>query len=387
MKRTGDSRRKFIKKSALGFAAGVAGTCGLYGNITGCKSIRKEQQIAENQISEKLLKNARIILEISCMAKKGESVLIIADEKLLPWSPALVRAALELDLMPLVIDIRGFLESKQYKEGYVLRSLVDAMGSADIVLENLVDTWVSNRPDFGRLFGDYTYQDKALTGERRWVIVQCDGMDKWDITGEEVAKVRERTLWLMDLLKNSRSGRVTSSKGTDFTFGLGNTASYTPVLGIVPLYGEVAVVPYLETTYGKIVADGPSQREIRPKDELDAEPIQMIVEKGIVREYSGHPGQIKRLEEFIASGDPPANAIDEVGILTTSFKENDIYYWSDGTHHHDRVHIALGNNVLRDTLVHGPKHADFEVIEPSISVDGLVIVKDGIFRDNALTSG
>jgi hypothetical protein len=94
---------------------------------------------------------------------------------------------------------------------------------------------------------------------------------------------------------------------------------------------------------------------------------------------------MKRLQDFIASGDPPADAIDEVGILTTKFTENDLYYWSDGTHHHNRVHIAFGNNVLRDTLVHGPKHMDCEVTDPTISIDGLVIVKDGIFQDNIVT--
>ncbi|MDD4192524.1 MAG: hypothetical protein PHI28_14420 [Mangrovibacterium sp.] len=100
-----------------------------------------------------------------------------------------------------------------------------------------------------------------------------------------------------------------------------------------------------------------------------------------MRDYTGDPVQVKRLKEFIASGDPPANAIDEVGILTTKFKENDECYWSDGTHHHDRVHVALGNNVLRDMLVHGPKHMDCEVSKPTTSIDGVVITKDGVFQD------
>ncbi|MFC1509787.1 hypothetical protein ACFL60_08925 [Candidatus Omnitrophota bacterium] len=78
---------------------------------------------------------------------------------------------------------------------------------------------------------------------------------------------------------------------------------------------------------------------------------------------------------------PPADMIDEVGILTTTLLENDRYYWSDGTHHHDRTHIALGNNVRRDIVVDGPKHMDGEVSKPTISIDGLVIMKDGIFQD------
>lgn len=376
----GNARRKFLKRATLAIGAGFAGSYELSGNI-----FENTGNYQENNLPGRLLKNAGIILGISCRAKEGESVLILADEKLLPFAPALVSEALRLKLVPSVMDIRGFLASAQYKEGYVLKPLAVAMEAADIVLENLVDTWVPNRPDYGRLFGDYTYQDKSLNGERRWMIVQCDGMDKWDITGEEVSRIRERTLWLMKLLKNAESGRVTSSKGTDFIFGLGKNAGYTPVLGIIPLYGEVAVTPELVTTSGVIIADGPTQRDVRPKNELDRKPLRIRVEKGRAVDYDGDPEQIKRLQDFIASGDPPADAIDEVGILTTKFTENDLYYWSDGTHHHNRVHIALGNNVLRDTLVHGPKHMDCEVTDPTISIDGLVIVKDGIFQDNIVT--
>ena len=376
----GNTRRKFLKKAASGIGAGFAGAYGIYTNIPVCTDNHQGKSLPE-----RLLKNARIILETSCRAKEGESLLILADEKLLPISPALVSAALELKLVPAVMDIRGFLSSTQYREGYVYNPLAKAMEAADIVIENLADTWVPNRPDFGRLFGDYTFQDRSLNGERRWMIVQCDGMDKWNITAEEVSGIRKRTLWLMDLLKTAKSGRVISSKGTDFTFGLGSDAGYTPVLGIIPLYGEVAVTPDLATTSGVIVADGPTQRDVRPKNELDKKPIRIKVEKGRAIDYDGDPVQVKRLQDFIASGDPPADAIDEVGILTTRFKENDLYYWSDGTHHHNRVHIALGNNVLRDTLVHGPKHMDCEVTDPTISIDGLVIVKDGIFLDLNVT--
>ena len=378
VKKKGDTRRKFLKKASLGFGVGLAGIYDVYENIF----VYGNHE--EKHISGRLLKNARIILETSCRAKKGESVLILADEKLLPYTPALVTAALELNLIPAVMDIRAFLISQQYKERIVLRRLAAAMESADIVIENLADTWIPNRPDFGRLFGDSSYQDKALTGERRWVIIQCNGMDKWDISSEEVSNIRKRTLWLMNLLKSAKSGRVISSKGTDFIFGLDNYASYKPILGIVPLYGEVAIVPNLETTYGKFVVDGPTQRNVRPIDELDKNPIRITVDKGEVKDYYGDPIQVKRLREFIESGDPLAKAIDEVGILTTTFKENDLYYWSDGTHHHDRVHIALGNNVLRDTLVHGKKHMDCEVSKPTISIDGLIIVKDGIFQDKII---
>jgi leucyl aminopeptidase (aminopeptidase T) len=189
----------------------------------------------------------------------------------------------------------------------------------------------------------------------------------------------------MNLLKSAKTGRITSSIGTDFTFGLGQDSTLAPILGIVPLYGEVAVTPSLKSTSGTFIVDGPTQRDVRPANELARKPFQITVKSGRVKNITGGDTvQLKRLKEFIASGDPPADAIDEVGILTTKLIENDIYYWSDGTHHHDRVHIALGNNVRRDTLVHGPKHMDCEVCKPTISIDGLAIMENGIFLDSVM---
>ena len=157
-----------------------------------------------------------------------------------------------------------------------------------------------------------------------------------------------------------------------------------PILGIVPLYGEVAVIPEQGSESGVFVVDGPTQMKVRREDELDREPLRITVEAGRVKEIGGDLEQVQRLKEFIASGDPPAEFIDEVGILTTGIAANDRYWWSDGTHHHDTVHIALGNNQRRNTLVHGPRHMDGEVCKPTISVDGLVIVENGVFRDDLL---
>ena len=330
-------------------------------------------------ISDALLRNAKIVLKVCCRAVRGETLLLLADDTLLPYAPGIAAAALELGLVPAIMDIRPYVASESYRRGRVLGSVKSAMESSDIVIESLADTWVPNRPGYGRLCGDPDYHDKALSGERRWMILQCNGLEEWEVEPEEIAAIRERTLWLLDLLRDAEEGHITSPAGTDLTFGLGETASSVPVLGIIPFYGEVAVMPALETTSGVFVVDGPTQRGIRPADELDRKPLRIAVEEGRVVDMTGCPVQLRRLEAFIAGGDPPADAVDEVGILTTTLEENDTYYWSDGTHHHDRVHIALGNNVRRDVVVHGPKHADTEIDKPTIRIDGHVVVKEGVW--------
>ena len=210
-------------------------------------------------------------------------------------------------------------------------------------------------------------------------------MAEWDVSADEISVIPKRTKWLLNLLKNAEKGHITTAAGTDFTFGLEKGKAFlVPVLGIIPFYGEVAVMPVMESTSGVFIIDGPTQGDVRPSSELDYEPLRVTVEKGRVVDVSGGKVQLKRMKDYISRGNPPADAVDEVGILTTTLKENDMYYWSDGTHHHDRVHIALGNNVRRDVVVHGLKHMDGEVCKPTISIDGLVIIKQGIFQDNAM---
>jgi leucyl aminopeptidase (aminopeptidase T) len=374
------NRRYFLAISSL-----MAGT-GLQGGRSEAQNIgskRLNSDFSQEINSSKLLENASIVLEVSCRAKAGETLLILQDDVIKPYSKALSRAAINLGLVPAIFDIRDYLATSAYTKGLVLPSLKGAIESSDIVIQNLADTWVPNRPDYGRLTGNPVMGDAALTSERRWLILQSKGMEAWNISRKQVTSVRERTIWLMDRLKRAKKGRITSINGTDFTFGLGQGSSFTPILGIIPFYGEVAVVPDLSLTNGTFVVDGPTQRDVRPRNELNRVPFKITVEAGKIKAIEGgDPEQIKRLKAFISSGDPVADCIDEIGLVTTGFIENDRYYWSDGTHHHDTVHIALGNNAMRNTLVHGPKHMDCEILKPTISIDELCIIKEGIFHEN-----
>lgn len=323
------------------------------------------------------LRNARIVLEASCRGKAGESVLLVTQEKLGVYAKALVQAAQELDMAPAIMDVTAYVGGEPYRQGRLLPPLKAAMEAADIVI-------LLCGGKFGQLVGDPDMSDLALTAQRRWVHLQNNGMEKWNITAEQVAMIRTRTEWLIALLDRSETVRITSGAGTDFTFGLGEGSKYLPILGIVPLYGEVAVTPRQGSESGVYVVDGPTQMGVRTKDELDREPLRITVERGRVTDISGDGEQVRRCREFIAGGGRRADAIDEVGILTTTIRENDEYWWSDGTHHHDCGHIALGNNVRRETLVHGPRHMDGEVRRPTIEVDGTAVVEHGVFRDDLL---
>jgi hypothetical protein len=330
-----------------------------------------------------LSRNARVLLEVSCGLKAGESVLFLtrrtgtkyfSGEKMALYIGALVAEAAAMGALPAVVDVSEFLALPAYREAAGLPPLRAAMEAARVVVNGMDDV------SFSRLVGSQGNDDEYLTARRRWVFLQGNGMEQWDLKADEVAAIRRRTERLKAMLDACRSIRVTSPAGTDITFAMGPQASCKPILGIVPLYGEVAVSPPGGSGDGVIVVDGPTQQKVRPASELDRPPLRIVVKGGRATEYSGDATQVSRLKAFIASGTPAADAIDEVGIPTTRIPENDRFWWSDGTHHGRRIHIALGNNLQdRATRVHGARHMDTESDRPSLFLDGREVLREGEF--------
>jgi hypothetical protein len=331
---------------------------------------------------ERLARNARITLEAGCRLKPGETLLILTRRTDHRYAPArevertveaLQAAAAEMGARPAVEDLTEHWTSGEYQKGVLLGPLRAAMESAGVVLNTMDDV------SFSRLLGRKDNDDEFLTSGRRWLFLQHSGMDRWDLRAEAVAAIRPRTESLLQWLGACREVRVTTPAGTDFRFEMGPGSNATPILGIVPLYGEVAIAPRQGSESGLLVIDGPSQMGVRPAGELDRQPLRIEVAGGQARRWSGEAQQVARLEAFLAVGDPRPDAIDEVGIPTSRVMDNDRYWWRDGTHHLERVHIALGNNLRRESRVHGARHMDLEVDRPTIRLDGRTILEDARF--------
>jgi len=338
---------------------------------------------------DRLLANARITVETACGVEAGEAVLILTEkhskppygDDLAPVTDALAAACVEIGAHPTVVDIGRFVHSPAFDQGVVLQPVAAAMEAADVVI-NAVD-YVR----LSRLTGESTNDegawesDKYITATQRWFALQSHKMDQWDITAHDVAMINKRTDWLLGALDRASALHISSPAGTDFVVGLGEGAKANPFRVLVPLYGEVALVPQFGTESGTLIFDGPTQRGVRPTDEMERPPLCIEVADGVVTSCEGEPAQLDRLRAFIENASPRADHIDEVGILTTQIKANDECWWEDGTHNSERVHVALGNNLARDGRVHGHAHMDGEIVRPSIRLDDTVIVRDGVFVD------
>ncbi len=335
---------------------------------------------------DRLRQNARITVEVACGVTCGDSVLIITERQskppyhddLRPIAAALAEACIDLGAPPTVMDIGLYVHSTAFEQGEPLKPLIAAIRAADVCI-NAVDyvnfeRLLRERPD------EPLAVDGYITATQRCFALQSHGMDRWDITAEQVAMINRRTDWLMDRLPDGRTLHITAPAGTDFRVGL-RGATPNPFRVLVPLYGEVALVPEFGTETGTLIVDGPSQRGVRPRTELDRRPLRVDVADGRVTGWDGDDEQVRRLEAFIEDASPRADHVDEVGLLTTGIKANDEYWWADGTHHSDRVHVALGNNPARDGRVHGHAHMDLELNRPTVRLDDTVIIREGKFVD------
>jgi hypothetical protein len=331
------------------------------------------------ETSDRLARNAKITLESACGVKAGECLLLCtrrSDHRYAPGEAvtrtvaALAEAASRIGARAAVLDVTEFWASGQYKKGDALPPARGAMEAADVVINTMDDV------SFSRILGQKDNDDEFLTSRRRWFFLQHNGMEQWDLAPAQVAATRPRTQKLLQLLAACRQVRVTTPAGTDFQFEMGPGSTATPILGIIPMYGEVATAPRQGSESGVLVIDGPSQMGVRPANELDRQPLRIEVAVGKAARWSGDAEQVARLEAFLAVGEPAPYYIDEVGIPTSRVMDNDQYWWSDGTHHLERVHIALGNNLRRESHVHGARHMDLEVDRPTITLDGTTILQD-----------
>lgn len=350
----------------------------------------------EAGLSSLFLKNARITLEVACLAKPGESLLILTDRnpERMACSRALEAAAVEVGLVPVIMDVSAYGSLGLHRDqsdslaggmtSLIVKPVKNAVEAADIVIRipgmSLYYTSILGDPDA---------DDRFLTAQQRRMQLQSTNMDKWEITAEEVATIRRRTIWLDDRLRSVKKIQVTSPAGTDITVGLKPGSIWYRILGIIPLYGEVSVIPQVgPETEGVYVVDGSTQRGVRQPKETDRTPLRFVVKDGRIQDMSGDAEQLIRLKKLMADSGTSEVTIDEVGIVTTSIAANDAYWtsgrYTNGTHSHNTIHIALGNNVRRGEVVHGALHMDGDIRRPTVRLDDQIIIKDGIFVDSVL---
>ncbi len=327
------------------------------------------------------IRNAEFILSDIAHGKPGETVAILQDEFTAPAAALMAMCAKRLGMKPFVIDLSVYGTMNFTQVDYTFNPAVKAaMEASDIVF--------CTGLEFTRLLDSQQAADAIHDGKRRFYYLRTHGIQEWQFDYNSILQARERTSALRELVMRSDSMRIVSPAGTDVTVKLGsrNIAAIYDVLAIIPFFSEVAVVPTVGTVNGVIVGDGAASR-LRLNHfgtrELDTEPVRLTVKDGEVIDVQAEKTQLERIKKFMDNATPQARKIDEVGLVTTYCELTDKYQWwlwRDGTHHSKSVHLAIGNNYdsLKD-LIHASAHADFDVLNPDIFIDGKMICEKGIY--------
>ena len=188
---------------------------------------------------------------------------------------------------------------------------------------------------------------------------------------------------LSERVGRAKSARITTSLGTDVSLELGHPV--TPIDGLCQKPGEIDFfppglflsVPKLGGVSGKAVVDG----AITQIGRLSSPVTMTFAEGKLVRIEGG--GEAARLEKLLASlEDENAYAFAAWGIGTNpgaalvgedpSFEGERVYGW---------CHVSTGSNAsFPGGTVRAKIHLDGIISNPTISLDGEVILKEGKFQ-------
>lgn len=312
-----------------------------------------------------VMKTADMLVRTCVGVKAGEEVLIVTDnDSSLIVAHALAAAARILGAEPTISVMPPLAREGAYPPPIVSK----AIDGAQVVFDP-ASTSVVLSPA----------AQAGLRGKRlRYITmpaVDAEMMTKGAATADYAA-LYERTKRLAVILSAAKTIRVTSDLGTDLTASIAGmpslvAAAYAQNPGDVACFpdGEVPQAPVEGTAEGVVVIDT-SMHMLG----LLKEPIRWVVEKGRVVSIEGgaQAAQLREIVRDVKNGD----VLGEIAVGTNPLARvtGNVSEDKKGA---GRVHMALGSNVGLGGQLRSQVHIDGVILEPTVEVDGKVIVEKG----------
>jgi leucyl aminopeptidase (aminopeptidase T) len=270
------------------------------------------------------------------------------------------------------------------------------------------ELWSYTFPNAARPFSEYPPQLLSIASQTDVVILLLASLDSakespaWVAGREALRKTKTRaglgayidqsildlelsadyeqiavyTLSLAERLRGSSTARVTTALGTDLRMSLAGREWQTDtgilrgqgVFGNLPA-GEIYIAPIEDSAEGMLVID-----KCFPGLQL-SEPVRLVFEKGRVMQIEGGAGA-EYLEKVIAQHGDSMRVIAELGIGTNPEARLQGNIITDekvlGT-----IHVAIGRNDFLGGKNIAPTHIDGVVSQPTVWVDGKVLLEKG----------
>jgi leucyl aminopeptidase (aminopeptidase T) len=307
------------------------------------------------------MKGAKTAVETCMNIKSDETVLIVTDTEKVKIAEAFAYSSASLDAKTIISVMKPMRQSGEEPP----KPIREAMKASNVVL----------MPTTKSLSHTEARREATKQGAR---IASMPGITEeiMSIGGltADYKDIANRTINVAEILEKGKSVEITTPSGTKLTMNIeGRTPKRDTGLyhksgdwGNLPA-GEACLAPVEGTTQGTLVIDSMG-KTVR-------QPLTITVKNGWAQRFQG--SDATRLESLLKSADKNAYNIGELGIGTNPNARLTGIVLEDekvlGT-----VHIALGDNT---SYVGGHTkskiHVDGILLQPTVKIDGRLMMKDG----------
>ena len=316
------------------------------------------------------MKGASIVVDTCAGIQSDEDVLVVTDWQVADVAERVAAAANERDANVTMT----MMEPREYDGNEPEDTVAAAMMKADVIITPVhrsithSSATAEAKANGARVISMVKFTDEQLV--RGGLYADYEGMRPHC---EEMARK----------FSEASEARVTSPQGTDVTVGLeGRDGNAHP--GIADEPGEFTALVHIEanispvegTTDGTVVFDGAI-----PNLDIGVleEPVCMEIEDGAVTSVEGGK-EAKKIERVWAEHDDPA--VYNIAQLAVGMNPEcpEFNGWFSNDHgRYGNVHFGIGTSSNLGGTTRAPVHFDAMMAEPTLELDGEVVVEDGEF--------
>lgn len=315
-------------------------------------------------MKKKLLASSQVALKDYLGLKKEETLLIITDEIEKEIGQALFEVGKKLCNEAVYVEMK----SREVNGQEPPHQIAELMKMFDVVVcptaKSLTHT------NARREAVKYGARVATMPGIKKSTMIRC--------LSANASKVVSITNSVKQALENAKVIRVISKNGTDVEMNI-EGRKVIPSTGVLQNKGEsgnlpsgeVYLAPVEGSSNGVIVFDGSLAGIGILKD-----PVKIKVKDGYAEKISGK-SEAKKFEKMLDKVGRDARAVAEFGI-GTNYKAKIIGQILEDEKVLGTIHIAFGNNISMGGTINVPIHLDGLVKKPTVLVDDVVIMENGV---------
>lgn len=316
-------------------------------------------------IEARMAKTAKMIMDTVLEVKPGEKICIVTDTERPPCITKVLAVAAEFAEAETVIVTMAPTGMSGVEPPSVAAA---AMYAADIIINQ-----TSHSMTFTNAQRAAIAQGARVCNIRN---VNEDMMIRGGVTAD-YRQVKELSEKLAEIIRQGELVHITTPEGTDVRLSIKGRQGHV-LAGYATKPGQFSGLPDGEAACAPLegTAEGIIVNPYLIEDiDVIKDPLRIEIKKGLVVNVEGGR-EAKKLQEILDKYGDPARNIAEFAIGTNPACR------LTGRSREDKkklgtCHIAIGDSMSLGGIVESPMHADIMFLNPTISIDGRLLVENG----------